>query len=147
MKSLILPSLLCAFIVSCATTPSSRIEKHPQKYANLPQKDKELVQQGRIDEGMHKDGVYLAMGKPDRITRTLENGNQGEEWNYYSLQPVYTQRFGVSIGIGNNYGYYGNRYRRSGWWYSPSIDYVPRLSAIVQFDGDQVDGYKIRTSQ
>jgi len=53
----------------------------------------------------------------------------------------------INIGIGSGYGHYGNRYRRSGWWYGPSVNYVPRLSAVVQFEGDQVDGYKIRTSQ
>ena len=149
MKALLLPSLLCVFIVSCASTPTSRIEKYPAKFANLSESQKELVQEGRIEEGMHKDGVLIAMGNPDRVTETLENGEEKEEWNYFSLQPVYTQRFGVSIGLGSRYYDRYNRgyYRRNSFWGGSSIDYVPRLSAVVQFEDDHVEGYKIRNSQ
>lgn len=160
MKPLfILPLLLCGFFISCATNnPLSRIEKHPARFEHLSENQKALAQEGRIEEGMHKDGVFIALGNPDSVTSTLENGSTYEDWKYYGLAPVYRQRFGISIGTG--FGLHGrrglrSRYyspyggflgRRSGFLYSPSIDYVPRLNAVIRFEGDHVSGYKLNQS-
>jgi len=143
MKKFLLPSILCAFVVSCASNPTSRIQKNPDKFASLSPSDQQLVQRGEIDEGMSKDAVFLAYGKPDVVKQTLNNGLKLEEWGYYSLEPVYRHRLSIGIGIGNGYGYYGRR-NRSNVWYGPSIDYVPRVSAVIQFQDDYVHGYRIQ---
>jgi len=154
----ILPLVLCGFLVSCATNnPLSRIEKHPARFEHLSESHKALAQEGRIEEGMHKDGVFIAMGDPDRIVSTLENGSKFEDWKYLDLSPVYHQRFGVSIGsrFGSKFGHRGRFFnshnsgffgRRGGFIYSPSVSYVSRLNAVIRFENDHVKGYKLNQS-
>lgn len=166
MKALLLPSVLALFVVSCAShNPASRAEKYPERFANLNTSEQEEVQQGRISEGMSKDGVFIALGNPDNIINQLENGTETEEWSYYTLTPTIRQNFGFGIGYGGYGGHGGFRGRRgyggfggyghsgrfgsrySSFLYSPQINYSPSLSAVVEFDGDYVSSYKVRKSR
>ena len=164
MKLFLLPLIACGFLVSCATNPVSRIKKNPEKFASLSESEKSLVQEGKIEEGMHKDGVFLALGEPDRIVSTLEDGDEYEDWSYFGLKPIYRQSFGVSIGSsyghrfsrgfgggfrgsgfhGSSFGFFGRR--RGGFLLGSSVGYVPTLSALIRFEDDQVKGYKLRES-
>jgi len=133
----------------------TRIEKNPERFASLSPDQQELAEQGKIEKGMHKDGVYIAMGKPDKVTQGANSRGDYEQWNYYRLQPIITHRIGGYWGSGyggrfggrHSSGYggrFGGRYSSGygGWGYSPTVTYIPRKSASVQFSGDYVDEYQ-----
>ena len=135
---LILP--LTAFLASCSTTPTTRIQGNPEIFAKLSTKHQELVRQGKIDRGMTKPAVFLAMGHPNNKTVGEQHGKSFERWNYNVLVPVYSHGFSPYYGYG--YGRYG---RRGGGYYGlavqPSVHYVPRHGASVEFKSDKVSGW------
>lgn len=96
---------------------------------------------GRIMEGMSPDAVYLALGRPDRVTRGSRDGKPFELWRYTELQPVYHTNFWAGWG----YGPYGYRHRYYdplwlGWDTGP--DYIPVTSAVVRFNRNRVTGWE-----
>ncbi len=135
-------SVATVFMVnSCApNTPAARIAKYPALFENLSSNDKELAPQGKIKKGMHRDGVILAWGKPDRQTEGSRNGKSFEQWVYTTADPVYTQGFHHYAAYGyNRYGYgrYGRHgHRRIGYGvgFGPEVYYVRRTAATVDFD-------------
>lgn len=130
---------LAVTLVSCSSTPTSRIQKHPELYAPLSDKHKELVSKGRIDRGMTQPAVYLAMGHPDSKFSGQRYGKAHERWNYNVYMPVYTHGFHPYFGYGR--GCYG-RFGHLGGYYQPSVHYVPRLGASVNFENGKVTGWK-----
>jgi len=87
---------------------------------------------------MSKDGVFLALGKPENVSYGANKSGEYEQWNYYSLRPVVRHSFGGYYGWNRGYSYN----RRGGLGYSPNIAYLPKKSGIVRFSGDRVDEYK-----
>jgi len=75
---------MLVFITGCSTV-SSRTEERPQAFNNLPQAEQDLVKQSKIKDGMSKDAVYIAMGKPDRIVPDTTHGKPGETWIYFGV--------------------------------------------------------------
>ncbi len=127
-------SLAVAFMAnSCApSTPGTRIAKNPALFESLPSNHKQLVQQGEIKKGMHKDGVVLAWGKPDGLTAGSRNGKSFEKWIYTTASPVYTSSFRHYASYG--YGRYGCRGVGYGIGFGPEVYYVRRTAATVEFD-------------
>lgn len=140
--SYLLAGVLCLLWVSCSSSPQTRIDKNPQLYSSLSPDQQAKVERGQIEQGLSKDGVFLAMGKPDKVTQGASKKGEYEQWNYYRMQPVMRHGFGGYWGLGSR-GYGSRCGRYSGWGYSPSITYIPRKSAIVRFEGDQVDEYQL----
>ncbi len=140
---LILPFLLSLFVLSCASTPQKRIEKHPVTYSKLAPQDQELVQKGRIKTGMQKEAVFLALGKPGDVSYGAEEGQDYEQWNYYSIEPVVRHRFISSWGIGCDSVFPGGVNR---WSYGPVTSFEPRHAASVRFEQGRVTGYQINGS-
>ena len=122
---------------SCeATSPASRAAKSPGVLERLSPHDRELVMKSTISEGMSKDAVYIAWGKPDGITHGSMNGKTVETWTYTSLRPIYRPYYGMGFGM----GYYG-RYHRHVYpsaTLSMGPDYVPVTSSVVRFRNDKV---------
>lgn len=123
-----------AFLLgACQTsTPASRIEANPALFQSLPAEHRQLVQQGRICEGMNKDAVMLAWGAPGaNALAGQKNGKTFETWRYTQLVPVYTPHF---------YPYCGRH------WYGPYYyddwTYIPRTAAEVTFQNGRVSGWQ-----
>lgn len=142
-KIIILGASVCTlFFVSCASTPQKRIEKHPVSYSKLSTEEKAKVEQGRIEQGMSKDAVFLAFGKPGRVSYGSKDGQEYEQWDYVGSEPIFTHNIGGFYGRGfgrygrRGFGHFGN------FGFSPSITYVPRIHSIVRFVDDRVIEFK-----
>lgn len=81
--------LLAVFLSGCASTPESRIEKHPEAFAALPAQDQALVRGGHIREGMDRMGVYLAWGRAPEIFMGERNGKRTEVWQYFRTRSTF----------------------------------------------------------
>ncbi|MDA0811810.1 MAG: hypothetical protein O3C21_05390, partial [Verrucomicrobia bacterium] len=92
-------ALAAALLFSnCASTVQSRIEKNGSEFSALKTEHQELVRQGQIEKGMPKSGVFLAWGRPDRVTRGNRDGKDFETWRYNGYQTIYAQSIGFSAG-------------------------------------------------
>ncbi len=144
MKHAIASIALCALVGACASsTPQSRIEASPEKFAALTSKQKEQVKEGRIDRGMPKDGVLLAWGTPAGHYEGSKEGRFTERWDYAGSRPVFTNTFGG--GFYDYWGYgYGRRYSPYGYTFTagPEIVYVPYTKASVTFVKGRVDSWE-----
>ena len=134
---LLLP--LTALLSSCSSTPETRIQRNPELFHNLSSQHQDLVRQGQITRGMSKPAVFFAMGNPDSKTSGVQHGKNFERWHYNVLVPVYTHGFSPYYGYG--YGRYGCYGRYYGMGYYPSVYYVPRHGASVEFIQGKVTGW------
>jgi len=133
------------FIVSCApSTPQTRIQQNPQKFAALGGKHQSLVQQGQITRGMTTDAVYLAWGAPANIFQGSKNGKLTERWDYAGSRPVQVTNFYGSYGYGNYpYGHRGRYgYSGIGFGVGPEIAYIPYRIASVWFVNQRVESWE-----
>lgn len=136
--------LSCAsaiLLANCASqTPATRMQQRPQAFSALTSHQKDLVMKGEITEGISRDAVWIAWGRPNQIANAGENGATYEIWRYTGLQPVYHSTIGVGFGIGG--GYYSRRHRSyyGGpiFDYSYGPDYVPYTAAQVKFRNGKV---------
>src|SRR5437870_4578266 len=76
-------SLLAA---NCTSVPS-RIKERAAAFHGLSAADQELVARGKIREGMGKEAVYIAWGKPDEISHGNSAGRDFETWLYFAYEP------------------------------------------------------------
>ncbi len=130
---------LIALLASCSSTPQSRIQRNPEMFLSLNTQHQALVKQGKIDRGMNKSAVYLAMGNPDGKVTGNREGRSYVRWDYSMLVPVYTS------GFGGHYGYGGGRYGRGGYYgggYYPSVTYIPTRGSSVYFRKGIVAGWE-----
>ena len=134
-RILLLP-VIALFGASCASTIESRIEKYPQKFASQSNAHKELIREGKIKEGMNKDGVYLAWGTPASVRQGSENGRDFESWSYVGQYPVYSDNLVYRT------AHYEDRYGRhrhaSYVDVVPTVNYLPYNKAEVEFSNGQV---------
>ncbi|NLT71211.1 MAG: hypothetical protein GXX91_11030 [Verrucomicrobiaceae bacterium] len=139
---------LCAGLLlpGCETlNPAQRrIKKNPERFARLSEKDKSLVEQGRVQEGMSRDAVFLAWGRPDRVMSGSRSGKSREKWAYFHSAPVQTTTIGfgsyMSHPFYSSYGFhpaYGYGYG-PGWGMSTGVDYLPYIGSTVEFVKDRV---------
>lgn len=140
LRRLSLCAIAALAVTSCVHPLEDRIASNPQIYQSLSTSDQLLVRQGRIREGMTKEGVFLAMGRADHVAVGRQKGVSIEKWSYMGSQPIYGESFGLGYGGlgGRGYGY---GYSPFGYSYSPSIMYVPYQAATVTFRGNRVSEY------
>ena len=137
---LVLGVILFHFTGCTASTPQARAQKNPAMLEGMSAEDQEMVMRSTISEGMSKNAVFLAWGRPDSVATGSENGRQIETWRYATLRPVYG--FG-SLGLGMGLGY-GRSYRHRGGFIAPyttfplTPDYVPMTSSVVRFKNGRV---------
>lgn len=125
MKLLRLFSLAATalFLSSCASsTPQGRVSANPAMAESLSPDQREAVLAGRISEGMTRDAVYLALGRPSAVRKGSTGGKETEVWRYTNLQPIQTSSmfFGPAApiyGFGVGGGYFGPR---GGRWAGPA---------------------------
>lgn len=132
-------------LASCTSPIDRRIERNPEIYSKLSDSDKVLVSQGRIREGLNKEGVFLAWGRPDQVAEGSQKGVKLEKWTYVGTQPVFIDNFGWGPGagmgrFGRGFGYYG---AWDPYWggYGPTVTYVPYKAASVTFRSNRVTEY------
>jgi hypothetical protein len=135
-----------ALMVSCASTPQSRIAKSPDVYGSLPASQQEAVARGRITSGMSPQAVTLAWGRPSRVSRLNRGGQDMERWTYTSLAPIYHSSIGFGAGWGahGHYGPYGRHCGGYDPFFAPQVDYVPVPTARVDFKNNRVSEFEIR---
>lgn len=115
-------------LVGCSTV-ATRIQKAPGTYGALSERDKVLVSNGQIREGMGKGAVYLAWGKPSSVTRGQREGRFFESWNYVAYEPEPFWGFGLYP------------YRWPGFYdayYGPGFYSVPYLYKRAVFEREKV---------
>ncbi len=131
---------------ACApSTPQARIARYPEKFNALSRKEQNLVQQGRIAQGMSPDAVVLAWGFPDQQFEGSRNSKQTKRWDYASTVPVYSPAFAYGS-YGYGYGRYGP-YRNYGYFgpgpgFGPEVAYLPYRVASVWFVDNAVDSWE-----
>jgi hypothetical protein len=125
-------------LAGCAvSTPQSRIARHPDDFAALSDRQKALVQQGNVEQGMPKPAVYFAWGSPDRVSNWVKNGTPIERWTFLDYHPVFTHHWGMGWGYGRGY------YDRFGYG-GPDVYYVPYADRRVDFRNGRVINWESR---
>lgn len=145
MKTSFLPlAALALVLVSCApSTPEARIAAQPALLDKLPDRQQELVRQGRIDKGMGTDAVYLAWGRPAREYEGSEGGVATLRWDYAGTTPVYSnQVYGYGGYGGYRYGRYGRYGSPYGYGIGQEVTYVPYRRASVLFRNGRVASWE-----
>ena len=97
---------LLGVIISGCSTIESRKEERAQAFDLLTKEQQRIVMQGHITEGLSKDGVYIALGKPLRVRNEQMDGVSSESWVYGRMETYSSP--GVFIGsgwVGGRYGY------------------------------------------
>lgn len=82
-KIIILMSILCIFLSSCATAQKRRqdyVKAHPE----LDDQIKESILNGKIILGMTKAQVIASWGRPVRIRQPVGSWRVYEQWIYYN---------------------------------------------------------------
>jgi len=134
---LLLP--LSVLLAGCGSTPEKRIERNPQLFQKLNSNEQKLVRVGKISRGMSKPAVFLAMGNPDHKTSGIQHGENFERWHYNTMVPVYS--YDVAPYYRYGHGRYGCRSHYGGIGFQPTVHYVPRHGASVEFIKDAVAGW------
>lgn len=147
---LVLAVLAALGCVQCSSTPQSRIEKNPGLFLKLNARDRQLVQSGSVREGMSRDAVFLAWGRPDSVSVGANRGRQKESWTYFGQRPIRTMSMNMGFGFGGFGGFYPYGWGPYGWGYpSPywggggqSVTYVPYTAGQVDFSSGRVSHWE-----
>ncbi len=150
---LCLAAIIATFFVQCSSTPKTRIESNPQMFSKLSAKDRQLVTHGLIREGMTRDAVFLAWGRPDSVSVGINRGRESENWAYEGQRPVRSMNMNMGFGYGG-YGYGGLGYGGFGgfgpygyggypmWGSGTSVTYIPYTAGVADFVGGRVVSWK-----
>jgi hypothetical protein len=152
---LCLAVIASTFVVQCSSTPKTRIEKNPGMFAKLTPKDRQLVSSGYIREGLSRDGVFLAWGRPTSVTVGTNRGRETENWIYEGQRPIRTMSTSIGFGYGGfggfgGYGGYGfgglGGYGGYGGYpmfnSGSSVTYIPYTAGVADFAGGRVISWK-----
>jgi hypothetical protein len=105
MKACICFSLGLVLLCGCSTLNARKQEKSAA-YAALSAQQRDLVDLGRIEQGMDTNAVYIAWGKPSEvIARPATNGGVGSDqtWVYFGDRPVLVPAW---TSVPDPYGYW-----------------------------------------
>ncbi len=128
-------------LASCASPVAKRIERNPDIYNKLSERHKSLVARGEIEEGMSKQAVFIAWGRPDRAFKGSKSGKPMEQWSYLAYDAVPGGFPGPGFGYWGSYG--PHRYYYDPFFaYQPMISYVPYERAKVEFTNARVSAWK-----
>ncbi len=77
-------ALVCALILLLAgcTSPQKRAEENPEAFASLSKERQRMVLEGKIEEGMNEDAVYIALGRPSKKRDMRIEGKTLNNWIY-----------------------------------------------------------------
>jgi hypothetical protein len=78
----VLAALGFAALLSACSSPSGRISKNVEVFAEFPPAIQEKVRKGKVELGFTEDMVFIARGKPDReYVRQTQTGTS-RVWSY-----------------------------------------------------------------
>lgn len=139
-----LAAVLATLLIACApSTPDTRIEANRADYDSLSERQQNLVRQGRIEEGMPPQAVFLAWGRPSRDYIGQEGKAHTRIWEYAGSRPVYSTHFYGGYGYGyGRYGRYGRGGPYCGYSVAPQVTYIPYRKASVWFRNDRVSKWE-----
>ncbi len=130
--------VLVALLSGCGSTVSSRINRNPELFAALTPEHQNLVVAGQITEGMPKDAVFLAWGRPSAINVGSERNVDFQSWLYSAQQITEIPRFTPA-------------YRYSRWdpypvpmFYDPIIIATPYVYRTATFERDRLTAWSGR---
>jgi hypothetical protein len=131
-----LGAVACALLLlaSCASPIQHRIERNPDLYGRLNAHQKEMVQHGAIEEGMGKEAVFLAWGKPDRVSNGGKMGKSYARWSYAGFDPVFYGPYAPGYGPWIYDPYYN---------LGPAISYLPYEERWAEFLNNHVSAWSI----
>jgi hypothetical protein len=69
------------FIAGC-TSPQKRAEQNPEAFAKLGKEQQRLVLEGKIQEGMNEDAVFIALGRASQKREMRLDGETLNNWIY-----------------------------------------------------------------
>lgn len=73
---------LCLLAVAGCSTPQTRAKERASSFERLKPEDQRMLLQGKIREGLDEDAVYVALGRPTRVTRGQREGQREYSWIY-----------------------------------------------------------------
>ncbi|MFQ3671813.1 MAG: hypothetical protein SNJ84_10190 [Verrucomicrobiia bacterium] len=82
-----------ALLNSACSTPETRAREKELAFAKLPPAQQQLVLQGKIEEGMTPDAVYIAMGRPSRVTEARLEKRSLTRWIYGRANTQYLPNY------------------------------------------------------
>src|ERR1700744_5654618 len=71
-----------ALVFSACSTVETRIDKNKAAFEQLPPKERDLVNQGKISLGMSEMAVYIAWGQPQQKATGVVHNTPTESWVY-----------------------------------------------------------------
>ncbi len=125
----------------CASSVERRIERNPQLFQQLYAQDQQLVREQKLREGMSREAVFLALGRPDRVSTGRKNGKNFERWIYVGQQAIMTQTLGMGWG-GRWGGGWCAPYYDPFFMGGPMVTYVPYEAAAVDFVNGRAVGWE-----
>lgn len=138
--------------VQCSSTPKTRIENNPQMFAKLSARDRQLVSHGLIREGMARDAVFLAWGRPDSVSIGVNRGRESENWTYEGQRPIRSMNMNMGFGYGGfgyggwgglgGFGPYGYGGYPMMWGSGTSVTYIPYTAGTADFVNGRVVSWK-----
>jgi hypothetical protein len=129
------------FLSSCTAPVVKRIERNPQIYNALSERHKGMVAQRKIEEGMTKGAVFIAWGRPDRVSKGTRAGKTYDRWTYVGFDTV--PAYGSGLGYGYAGGLYGHRYIYDPLFYYEPIAQVPYEAGRVEFVNGKVSAWSV----
>lgn len=145
----------CALsLASCETRSAAerRVDRHPALFTKLSSSQQTAVLDGDVREGMSRDAVYLAWGRPDVVRAGSRHGKKTEHWAWLDRQSV---QVGISYGYGYGYGphpfyHHFGVHPRYGycfgpdWRFSDGLEFGTSIRKTVDFSGDRVVAWEER---
>ncbi|MEM7698478.1 MAG: hypothetical protein AAF236_08760 [Verrucomicrobiota bacterium] len=136
--------LAATFLGACATSQERRIERDPAQFSKLSSRHQALVRNGEVREGMSREAVYFAWGRPDIVRTGSRSGKKSESWAYTRLRP--TRSFSSSYRYAGYSGFYSrfgvHPYSGycvgPGWNFGGGVDYTTEIARTVQFSNGRV---------
>lgn len=92
MKSILaslLSLLALGLLTGCETSnPTARIQEKSAVFAALTPRQQEDIKAGAIEVGYTADMVYMALGKPSKVTTKQDETGPVEMWTYNNYYPT-----------------------------------------------------------
>ena len=101
---LISSCLSLLFLVGCSSAIDPCDAKHQEMFNRLTPEHQSMVLEHRIENGMHKDAVYLAWGIPETVIEGNRDEDDYKSWVYRDYVTRVTTYPGVVVAQSTVYG-------------------------------------------
>ncbi|MCC7519546.1 MAG: hypothetical protein IT578_10215 [Verrucomicrobiae bacterium] len=86
MKRFLAGGLVAVALLAGCSTIEDRARERAAALDALPSPMREAALKGHLREGMTPDAVYVALGRPARVTEGIEKGVRHERWVYLQME-------------------------------------------------------------